>query len=83
MEEMFTLCNVTLLARLLLSADGGRICSRAELVFIREHCFASKSSAAVREAFNIAFPDREVPDENSNTDVTGDFTYSPVIRVVF
>jgi hypothetical protein len=37
--------------------------SRAERVFILEHYFASKSSAAVREAFSNAYPDKEVPNE--------------------
>jgi hypothetical protein len=35
--------------------------SRAERVFILEHYFASKSLAAVREAFSNAYPDKEVP----------------------
>jgi hypothetical protein len=29
-------------------------------VFILEHYFASKSFAAVREAFNNAYPDKEI-----------------------
>jgi hypothetical protein len=36
-------------------------CSRAERVFILEHHFASKSFAAVREAFSNAYPDKELP----------------------
>jgi hypothetical protein len=32
--------------------------SRAERVFILEHYFASKSFAAVREAFSNAYPDK-------------------------
>jgi hypothetical protein len=34
--------------------------SRAERVFIHEHHFASKSFAAVREAFSNAYLDKEV-----------------------
>jgi hypothetical protein len=37
--------------------------SRAERVFILEHYFASKSFAAVPEAFNNAYPDKEVPNK--------------------
>jgi hypothetical protein len=37
--------------------------SRAERVFILEHYFASKSFAAVREAFSNAYPDKEVPNK--------------------
>jgi hypothetical protein len=36
---------------------------RAEHVFILEHYFASKLSAAVREAFSNAYPDKEVPNK--------------------
>jgi hypothetical protein len=39
--------------------------SRAEHVFILEHNFASKSFAAVREAFNNAYPDKEVPNKTT------------------
>jgi hypothetical protein len=39
--------------------------SRAELVFISEHYFASKSFAVVREAFGNAYPDREVPNKTT------------------
>jgi hypothetical protein len=35
--------------------------SRAERVFVLEHYFASKSFAAVCEAFSNAYPDNEVP----------------------
>jgi hypothetical protein len=34
--------------------------SRAERLFILRHYVASKSFAAVREAFNSAYPDKEV-----------------------
>jgi hypothetical protein len=34
--------------------------SWAEHVFIVKHCFASKSFAAVREAFSNAYPDKEI-----------------------
>jgi hypothetical protein len=37
--------------------------SWAERVFILEHYFASKSFAAVREAFSNAYPDKEVPNK--------------------
>jgi hypothetical protein len=37
--------------------------SRAELVFILENYIASKLSAAVREAFSSAYPDKEVPNK--------------------
>jgi hypothetical protein len=39
--------------------------SRAERVFILEHHFASKSFAAVREAFSNAYPDKEVPNKTT------------------
>jgi hypothetical protein len=39
--------------------------SRAERVFILEHYFASKSFAAVREAFSNAHPDKEVPNKTT------------------
>jgi hypothetical protein len=39
--------------------------SRAERVFIHEYYFASKSFAAVREAFNNAYPDKEVPNKTT------------------
>jgi hypothetical protein len=35
--------------------------SRAEHVFILENYFASKSFAAVREAFSNGYPDKELP----------------------
>jgi hypothetical protein len=37
--------------------------SREERVFILEHCFASKSFAAVREALSNMFPEKEVPNK--------------------
>jgi hypothetical protein len=39
--------------------------SRAERVFILEHYFASKSFAAVREAFSNVYPDKEVPNKTA------------------
>jgi hypothetical protein len=39
--------------------------SRAERVFILEHYFASKSFAAVREAFSNVYPDKEVPNKTT------------------
>jgi hypothetical protein len=39
--------------------------SQAESVFILEHYFASKSFAAVREAFSNAYPDTEVPNKTT------------------
>jgi hypothetical protein len=39
--------------------------SRAEHVFILEHYFASKSFAAVREAFSNSYPDKEVPNKTT------------------
>jgi hypothetical protein len=39
--------------------------SRAERVFILEHYFASKSSAAVREEFSNAYADKEVPNKTT------------------
>jgi hypothetical protein len=38
---------------------------RGEHVFILEHYFASKSFAAVREAFSNACPDKEVPNKTT------------------
>jgi hypothetical protein len=34
-------------------------------VLILKHYFASKSFAAVREAFSIAYPDKEVPNKTT------------------
>jgi hypothetical protein len=34
-------------------------------VFVLEHYFASKSFAAVREAFSNAYPDKEVPNKTT------------------
>jgi hypothetical protein len=39
--------------------------SLAERVFIPEHYFASKSFAAVREAFSSAYPDKKVPNKTT------------------
>jgi hypothetical protein len=39
--------------------------SPADRVFILEHYFASKSFAAVREAFSNAYPDEEVPNKTT------------------
>jgi hypothetical protein len=39
--------------------------SRSERVFILEHYFASKSSAAVREAFISAYPDKKVSNKTT------------------
>jgi hypothetical protein len=44
--------------------------SRAERVFILEHYFASKSFAAVREAFSNAYPDKEVSNKTMHRLVT-------------
>jgi hypothetical protein len=41
-------------------AGVSRVCSQAQLVFILKHYFTSKLSAAVREAFSNAYPDKEV-----------------------
>jgi hypothetical protein len=40
-------------------------------VFILEHCFASKSFAAVREAFSNVCPDMEVANKTINNTLTG------------
>jgi hypothetical protein len=42
--------------------------SGAERVSIFEHYIASKSFAAVREAFNNTYPDKEVPNKTEYTD---------------
>jgi hypothetical protein len=39
--------------------------SREEREFILEHYFASKSFAAIREAFTNAYPDKEVPNKTT------------------
>jgi hypothetical protein len=63
--------RVTLIARPLLPPLAQKLCSanmvysRAERVFIIEHHFASKSFAAVREAFSNAYPDKEVPNKTT------------------
>jgi hypothetical protein len=44
-------------------AGADVVYSQAERVFILEHYFTSKSSAAVREAFSNAYPDKEVPNK--------------------
>jgi hypothetical protein len=46
-------------------AGANIVYSRAELVFILEHYLASKSFAAVREVFNNAYPDKEVPNKTT------------------
>jgi hypothetical protein len=46
-------------------AGANTMYSRAERVFILEHCLASKSSAAVREAFRNEYPDKEVPSKTT------------------
>jgi hypothetical protein len=46
-------------------AGANVVYSRAERVFILEHYFASKSLAAVREAFSNAYPDKKVPIKTS------------------
>jgi hypothetical protein len=46
-------------------AGANMVCSRAERVFVLEHYFASKSCAAVREAFSNAYPDKEVPNKRA------------------
>jgi hypothetical protein len=64
-----TLVKVTLVARPLLTpvaqscAGVNMVYSRAEHVLIPEHYFASKSFAAVREAHNNAYRDKEVPNK--------------------
>jgi hypothetical protein len=45
------------------STGVNMVYSRAEQVFIFEHFFASKSFAAVREAFSNAYPDKDVPNK--------------------
>jgi hypothetical protein len=44
--------------------------SVAERVFIPEHYFASKSFAAIREAFSNVYPDKEVPNNTIHRMVT-------------
>jgi hypothetical protein len=39
--------------------------SRAERVYIFEHYLASKSFAALREAFSNVYPDKEVPNKDN------------------
>jgi hypothetical protein len=46
-------------------AGANMMYSRAERVFILEHYFASKSFAAVREAFRNAYSDKEVPNKTN------------------
>jgi hypothetical protein len=45
--------------------DSNMVYSRVERVFILEHCFVSKSFAAVREAIDHAYPDKEVPNKTT------------------
>jgi hypothetical protein len=42
--------------------------SRAERVFILEHHFTAKSSAAIRDTHSNGYPDKEVPGKTTNTD---------------
>jgi hypothetical protein len=51
-------------------AGTNMVYSRAEHVFILENYFASKSFAAVREAFINAYPDKEVPNRTIHRLVT-------------
>jgi hypothetical protein len=51
-------------------ADANMAYSRAEHVFILEHYFATKSFAAVREAFSNAYRDKEVPNKTIHQVVT-------------
>jgi hypothetical protein len=39
-------------------------------VFILEHCFASNSFYAIREAFSNVYPDKEVPSKTAHRLVT-------------
>jgi uncharacterized BrkB/YihY/UPF0761 family membrane protein len=61
--------SVPLVARLLLSPVVRNLCrckrGVLEHVFILEHYFASKSFAAVRETFNNAYSDKEVPNKTT------------------
>jgi hypothetical protein len=52
--------------------------SRAERVFILEHYFASKSLAAVREAFSNAYSDKEVPNKTRLPSNETGMEYSPL-----
>jgi hypothetical protein len=62
-----TRVKVTLVARPLRksSASANMVYSRAERVFILQHHFASKSFAAVREAFSCTHPDKEVSNKTA------------------
>jgi hypothetical protein len=51
-------------------AGAKMVYSRAERVFILEHNFASKSFAAVREAFSNAYTDKEVPNKTIHRPIT-------------
>jgi hypothetical protein len=44
---------------------GANMVYSRECVFILEHYFASKSFAAVREAFSNVYPDKEVPNKTT------------------
>jgi hypothetical protein len=46
-------------------AGENMVYSQAERVFILEHYFASKSFAAVPEAFSNVYPDKEVPNKTT------------------
>jgi hypothetical protein len=54
--------------------------SRAEHVFILEHYFASKSFAAVREAFSNAYPDKEVPNKTPTHRLVTKFRVDACLR---
>jgi hypothetical protein len=47
------------------------VCSQVERVIILEHYVASKSSVIFREAFSIAYPDKEVPHKMIDNTPTG------------
>jgi hypothetical protein len=68
--------KVTLVARPLLTPVAQKLCRcehgvfTTKRMFILEHYFAPKSSAAVREAFSNAYPDKEVPNKTIHRLVT-------------
>jgi hypothetical protein len=49
-------------------AGANMVYSRAERVFILEHYFVSISFAAVREAFNNAYPDKDETNKKQYSD---------------
>jgi hypothetical protein len=63
--------KIILAARPLLTPVAQKLCKSEQDVFttehgfILEHYFASKSFAAVREAFSNAYPDKEVPNKTT------------------